>query len=250
MKHRAFIALLGSAAAGWPLGVLAQQAGRTPRIGFLTGQAENDPDAQTRLAAFLQALQQLGWIDGRTVRIDYRWGAGDAGLISRYAAELIVLAPDVILATGGSTMGPLQHASATVPIVFVQVPDPVGAGFVASLAQPGGNAIGFNQYEYGISAKWLGLLKQIAPGAAEQRSPPPASPLLQKTGQLFLECSQVLSRGLAECNQCLILGLRKILQGFPLLGYRLCCFRNSAIKLFIRKASVVRIGYPPPTGRC
>jgi putative ABC transport system substrate-binding protein len=130
----------------------------------LTGQAENDPDAQARLAAFLKALQQLGWIDGTSVRIESRWGAGNVGLINRYAEELIALAPDVILATGGSTMGPLRHASETVPIVFVQVPDPVGAGFVASLAQPGANVTGFTQYEFGISAKWLGLLKQIAPG--------------------------------------------------------------------------------------
>jgi putative ABC transport system substrate-binding protein len=154
MKRREFIAMLGSAAVS-PLDARAQQPGRMPRVGFLTGQAENDPDAQTSLAAFLQALQELGWIDGRTVRIDYRWGAGDAGLISTYAAELIARAPDVILATGGSTMGPLQHASAAVPIVFVQVPDPVGAGFVASLAQPSGNATGFTQSEFGIRAKWL-----------------------------------------------------------------------------------------------
>jgi len=147
-----------------PLEMHAERTGRTPHVGFLTGQAENDPDAKTRLAAFLNALQQLGWIDGRTVRIDYRWGAGDAGLITRYAEELKALAPDVILATGGLTMGPLHRASAPVPIVFVQVPDPVGAGFVASLAQPGGNVTGFTQYEFGISTKWLELLKQIAPG--------------------------------------------------------------------------------------
>src|SRR3954464_9372832 len=128
------------------------------------GQAEDDPEAQARVAAFQQSLQRLGWSDGRNVRIDRRWAAGDANRTRRYAAELIALAPDVILAPGSFTMGPLLEATRTVPIVFVHVPDPVGAGFVDSLARPGGNATGFILFEYGTSGKWLELLKEAAPG--------------------------------------------------------------------------------------
>jgi putative ABC transport system substrate-binding protein len=125
--------------------------------------AADDPEMKARLAAFLQGLQELGWTDGRNVRIDTRSTAGDAERIRRYAAELVALAPDVILAAGGQVVGGLLQATRTVPIVFTQTPDPVGAGFVASLARPGGNATGFTQFEYGISGKWLELLKEIAP---------------------------------------------------------------------------------------
>ena len=163
MNRRDLIALLGSTAATWPLGARAQQSERMRRIGVLTASAADDPDGQARMAAFLQGLQQLGWTDGRNVRIDYRWGAGDADRIRKYAAELVALAPDVILASGSATVAPLLQATRTVPIVFVQVADPVGAGFVESLARPGGNATGFTLFEYGISGKWLELLKQIAP---------------------------------------------------------------------------------------
>ena len=167
MRRRDFISLLGGAAAApamiWPLGARAQQAERMRRIGVLMGLAADDPEAKARIAAFLQGLQQLGWIDGRNMRIDIRWGAGDAGHIRNYAAELVALAPDVILANGSSAVGPLLQASRTVPVVFAVVPDPVGAGFVDSLARPGGNATGFIQFEYGMSAKWLELLKEIAP---------------------------------------------------------------------------------------
>ena len=134
------------------------------RIGVLTsGAAADDPDGQVRSAAFVQGLQQLGWTDGRNIRIDYRWGAGDADNMRKYAAELVALAPDVILASGTASVAPLLQATRTVPIVFVQVTDPVGAGFVDSLAHPGGNATGFLLFEYAISAKWLELLKEIAP---------------------------------------------------------------------------------------
>jgi putative ABC transport system substrate-binding protein len=134
------------------------------RIGVLTsGAAADDPDGQVRSAAFVQGLQQLGWTDGRNMRTEYRWGAGDADNMRKYAAELVALAPDVILASGTASVAPLLQATRTVPIVFVQVTDPVGAGFVDSLAHPGGNATGFLLFEYAISAKWVELLKEIAP---------------------------------------------------------------------------------------
>jgi ABC-type uncharacterized transport system substrate-binding protein len=162
MKRREFITLLGGAAA-WPLGAHAQQAERTRRIGVLMHLAADDPEAQARIGAFLQGLQEWGWAVGRNVRIEYRWAAGDAERIRKYAAELVALAPDVILATGGAVVGPLLEATSTVPIVFAQTPDPVGAGFVTTLARPGSNATGFTIFEYGISGKWVELLKEIAP---------------------------------------------------------------------------------------
>jgi putative tryptophan/tyrosine transport system substrate-binding protein len=174
MRRRDFITLLGGAAAVWPLAARAQQSDRMRRIGVLNGQAANDPDAQANIAAFLQGLQQLGWTDGRNVRIDHRWAAGNPADIRKYAAELVALAPEVILATGASPLGPLLQATRTVPIVFAIVPDPVGAGFVDSLSRPGGNTTGFMQAEYNLSGKWLELLKQIAPGvtrAAVLRDP-------------------------------------------------------------------------------
>ena len=164
MKRREFITLLGGAAAAWPLAARAQQAERMRRIGMLLPAAADDPEWQARLAAFLQGLALLGWTIGRNVRIDTRWATTDAAEIRRHAAELVALAPDVILASGTSTVGPLLQATRTVPIVFPIIGDPVGAGFVDSLARPGGNATGFMSYEYSLSGKWLELLKQIAPG--------------------------------------------------------------------------------------
>ena len=173
MRRREFLGVLGSAAAAWPLAARAQQPESVRRIGVLSGAAMDTPDLQARLAAFQQVLQQLGWTDGRNVRIDYRWGAGSADNIRKYAAELVALAPDVILATG-PTVEQLLQATRTVPIVFVITPDPVGSGFVDSLSRPGGNATGFMLFEYSLSAKWLELLKQIAPAvtrAAVLRDP-------------------------------------------------------------------------------
>jgi putative tryptophan/tyrosine transport system substrate-binding protein len=165
VKRREFIRLVGSAAAAWPLTARSQQADRVRRIGALLGGAgADDPDMQANVAAFLQGLQQLGWTDGRNVKIEYRSPAGDASNTRKYAAELAALAPDVILSSGTAGIGPLLQATHTVPIVFVNVADPVGAGFVNSLSRPGGNATGFMQFEYSLSGKWLELLKQIAPG--------------------------------------------------------------------------------------
>jgi putative ABC transport system substrate-binding protein len=163
MKRREFITLVGSAAAAWPLTARGQQADQLRRVGVLMN-AIDDADQQASLAAFLQALQKSGWMDGRTIRIDTRWARGDVRAMSRDAAELVALAPDAILVTGTVGLGPLLQATRTIPIVFVNVADPVGAGFVDSLARPGGNVTGFLQFEYTLSAKWLELLKQIAPG--------------------------------------------------------------------------------------
>jgi putative tryptophan/tyrosine transport system substrate-binding protein len=163
MRRREFITLLGGSAVAWPLAVRAQQGERVRRIGVLQSLAADDPEGQARLAAFAQGLQQSGWTIGRNVQIDTRWAAGDAERFRRYGAELVALAPDVILAVGAAAVGPLQQATHTVPIVFVNTSDPVGAGFVESLARPGGNATGFLLYEYGTSGKWLELLKEIAP---------------------------------------------------------------------------------------
>jgi putative tryptophan/tyrosine transport system substrate-binding protein len=162
-NRREFITLLGGAAAAWPLAARAQQPERMQRIGVLLTAAADDPEFQARLAAFLEGLQKSGWTDGRNVRIDTRWAGGNADDIRRHATEMLALAPDVILAHGSPSLGPLLQATRTVPIVFVSVIDPVGAGFVDSLARPGGNATGFTNFEYGISGKWLELLKQIAP---------------------------------------------------------------------------------------
>jgi ABC-type uncharacterized transport system substrate-binding protein len=162
MRRREFITLL-SGAVTWPLAAQAQQPERMRRVGVLMHLAADDPEGQARIAAFTQGLQELRWTIGRNVRIDYRWAAGDAERGRKYAAELVALAPDVILAAGGAVVAPLLQASRTVPIVFAQTPDPVGAGFVASLARPGGNATGFTIFEFGMGGKWLELLKEIAP---------------------------------------------------------------------------------------
>jgi ABC-type uncharacterized transport system substrate-binding protein len=162
VRRREFIAAIGGAAA-MPLAAHAQQAERMRRIGVLSAITADDPEAQARKASFLQRLGELGWTVGRNVRIDYRWGAGNPNDNRRYATELVALAPDVILAASGATVGALQQVSRTVPIVFAATVDPVGSGFVDSLARPGGNTTGFLLFEYSLSGKWLELLKQIAP---------------------------------------------------------------------------------------
>jgi putative ABC transport system substrate-binding protein len=165
IARRKFIATLGGMVFAWPLAVRAQQGERMRRIGVLMpNAAADDPNGQAFYAAFLQGLEQLGWTDGRNVHIDTRWTAGNATNIRKYAAELVALGPDVIMTSGGATMGPLLQAIRTVPIVFTIVPDPVGSGFVKSLSRPGGNATGFMMFEYSLCGKWPELLKEIAPG--------------------------------------------------------------------------------------
>jgi putative tryptophan/tyrosine transport system substrate-binding protein len=163
VRRRDFIKVIAGSAGAWPLFARAQQGERVRRVGVLMSLAADDREGQARLAAFLQGLQELGWIDGRNVRIDIRWAAANAADTRKYAAELVALAPDVFLVSGGALVGTLLEATRTVPIVFTQTPDPVGAGFVDSLARPGGNATGFTAFEYGISGKWAELLKEIAP---------------------------------------------------------------------------------------
>ena len=164
MKRREFITLLGGAAVAFPLAASAQQRERTRRIGVLMNLASDDAEGQARLAAFLQGLQEAGWAVGRNMRIDLRWGGGDPESFRKQASELVALAPDIVFASGIPAATPLLQATRTVPIVFAQVVDPVGAGLVASLARPGGNATGFTSPEYGFAGKWVELIKEIAPG--------------------------------------------------------------------------------------
>jgi putative tryptophan/tyrosine transport system substrate-binding protein len=179
MKRRNFITLLSGAAVAWPLAARTQQPEGMRRIGVLMASAADDSESQARITAFMQGLRQLGWSDGGNVRVDTRWATTNADDVRRHAAELVALAPDVLVAaTGTTTVAPLLQATRTVPIVFVQVIDPVGAGFVTSLARPGGNATGFTIFEYGMSGKWLELLKEVAPyvtRAAVLRDPAIAS---------------------------------------------------------------------------
>jgi ABC-type uncharacterized transport system substrate-binding protein len=163
MRRREFLGVL-SGAASWPLAARAQQADALRRIGILNALSENDPDVQETSTAFALALRQLGWVDGRNLTIDWRWGDADAAKTRKLADELAGLNPDVMVVSGNAALGPMLQAAPNLPIVFVNVADPVGAGFVASLAHPGGNVTGFMQFEYSLSSKWVDLLRQIAPG--------------------------------------------------------------------------------------
>ena len=163
MRRREFISLLATAAAAWPLAARAQQPSRTPLVGVLMGTAQSDPEGQSYDAAFRQALQRSGWRDGTNVRIENRWSAADVNLARTYAAELVALKPDVIVGHVPVVVTALQRATSTIPIVFVQVPDPVGYGYVSSFSRPGGNITGFTHFDQSMGGKWLQLLKQIAP---------------------------------------------------------------------------------------
>jgi putative tryptophan/tyrosine transport system substrate-binding protein len=166
MRRRQFITLLGGAAAAWPLAARAQQAGPVRRIGVLMNGAATELAPQSYVAAFVQGLRQLGWTEGQNIRVDIRWNAGDAALARLYGAQLIGLTPDVILASSTTNLTVIQQATSTVPVVFVQVSDPVAQGFIANVTKPGGNLTGFSMYEYSIGGKWLDLLKEIAPALA------------------------------------------------------------------------------------
>jgi putative ABC transport system substrate-binding protein len=208
MKRREFITLLGGAAA-WPVAVGAQQGERMRRIGVLLNLAADDPMGQARMAAFVQGLQAAGWADGRNVRIDTRWAAADPGNYRRYAAELIALGPDVVLASTTAAVAQLQQASRAVPVVFVSAIDPVGSGLITSMARPGGNVTGFVIFEYALAAKWLELLKEIAPGvrrAAVLRDATVASGIgqfaaIQAAGSVGMELSAIDLRDAGEIER-------------------------------------------------
>ena len=225
MKRREFIAALGGAAA-WPMVARAQQPERTRRIGVLMNRTADDPETSSFVGAFAQGLAELGWTIGRNVRIEYRWGANDADLDRRYAPDLVALAPDVILAAGTVSVAALQRVTRTLPIVFVTVTDPVGAGFVDSLARPGGNTTGFTLFEYSLSGKWLELLKQIAPGitrVAVLRDP--ANPAgsaqfaaIQAVAQSGVEVSPISVRDAAEIERAVTVFARAPNSGLIVTG--------------------------------
>jgi putative tryptophan/tyrosine transport system substrate-binding protein len=213
MMRRNFMALLAGAAVAWPLAARAQESKRVRRVGVLATVPADDSEIQARMAAFHQGLQEKGWIVGRNIRIDYRWSAaGDDEQTRKYAAELIALAPEVVLAVATATVGPLKRVSGTTPIVFVQVSDPVGAGFVESLARPGGNTTGFTLFEFSMSAKWLELLKDIEPSltrVAVLRDPDLASGIGQFAAMqsvapsLGMELTPIGVRGASEIERAL-----------------------------------------------
>jgi putative ABC transport system substrate-binding protein len=166
MRRREFIRLIGGAAAAWPLAARAQQPDRLRRIGFVTVNDESDPEAQLMVAAFRKGLEEFGWTDGRNIRIDYRFGGGDATLMPKLAKELVELRPDMIVAATTTAATAVRQLTLSIPIVFVQVPDPVAAGFVTNLARPDGNITGFTNFEFSIGGRWLQVIKECAPGVS------------------------------------------------------------------------------------
>jgi putative tryptophan/tyrosine transport system substrate-binding protein len=238
VKRRDFITLLGSAAVAWPLAARAQQAERMRRIGVLNTLAADDAVGQARHGAFLQDLQQAGWTIGHNVQVETRWAAGDADRLRTYAAELVAQAPDVILATGNAGAAPLLQATRTVPIVFVIVPDPVGAGLVDNLARPGGNATGFASFEYGLSAKWLELLKEIAPSVTRAgviRDPALASGPAQFAAiqsmapSLGMEVSPVNARDAQDIERAIAAFARTPNGGLVVIGSAVVAFHRRLI---------------------
>ena len=238
MRRRAFITLLGGAAATWPLAARAQQGQRMRRVGVFIARAEDNPQARLSIEAFVQRLRQLGWSEGHNVQIDYRWGESDADRLRTHAAELAALAPDVILATGNAGVAPMLQATRSVPIVFVIVPDPVGAGFVDSLARPGGNATGFTSFEYGLSAKWLELLKEIAPAVTRAgviRDPALASGPAQFAAiqsmapSLGVEVSPINMRDISETERAVAAFARAASSGLVVTGSALVAVHRHRI---------------------
>jgi putative tryptophan/tyrosine transport system substrate-binding protein len=261
IRRRDFVILLGcGTVAAWPLAARAQQRERMRRIGVLMGGAGSDPVEQARLAAFLDGLQQLGWTDGRNVRIDIRWPAGDADRYRAYAAELVGLAPDVMLASASASVAALQQASRSVPIVFANAIDPVGAGFVASLAHPGGNATGFTAFEYGISGKWLELLKEIAPHmtrAAVLRDPALAAGIGQfaaiqsNASSSAVELSAIDSRDVGEIERAVVAFARKPNGGLVVTGSASALIHREqiiALATRLRLPNVYPFRYYPSNG--
>src|SRR5262245_4485485 len=243
MRRREFITLLGGTAVAWPLPARAQQPARMRRIGVLTNLAAGDPEGQVRMAAFRQGLSELGWSEGGNVRIDTRWGAGDVDRFRRYAAELVALAPDVILAVTSVVVAALQRETRSVPIVFVGVIDPIGAGLVAGLARPGGNTTGFTIFEYGLSPKWLALLKEIAPHvtrAAVLRDPTSAPQIgllggIQSVApSLRMELSLIDSRDAGEIERAVAAFAREPNGGQIVLGGLIFLHRELIIPLAAR----------------
>jgi ABC-type uncharacterized transport system substrate-binding protein len=211
VRRREFITVIGGVAA-WPLTARAQQSGRMRRVGVLLNLAADDPEGQSRLAAFLQGLQEAGWAAGRNLRVDLRWGGGDMERIRKQAADLVALGPDVILASTNQVIVALQQATRVVPIVFAAVTDPVAGGFVESLARPGRNATGFTSAEYSMSAKWLELLKDVAPGVTraavlyDARNPgglPQFAAVQSMAAALGVELTPVSLLGPAEIERAL-----------------------------------------------
>jgi ABC-type uncharacterized transport system substrate-binding protein len=240
MKRREFIAALGGAAVAWPLRARAQQTERVRRIGVLMNALEDDRETKVRFEAFLQGLRQLGWIEGRNVRIDTRWGTADIERQRKEAVELVALAPDLILGTTTPSTAALQQATRTIPIVFAMVVDPVGTGFVDSLARPGGNTTGFMQFEYSLAGKWLELLRQIAPGvtrAAVLRDPANPSGIGQfaviqaMAPSLGMEVIPVNVRDSAEIERVITVFARSTNGGLVATGGQVTQHRELIIRL-------------------
>jgi putative ABC transport system substrate-binding protein len=243
MKRREFITLLGGAAVAWPLAARGQQTERVRRVGVLLPSVANDPEYQARVGAFLQALQQSGWSIGDNLRIEYRWGANELDRARQYAQELIALAPDVVVAAISTNVAALQRETRSVPIVFVQVIDPVGTGLVTGLARPGGNTTGFTVFEYGLSPKWLALLKEIAPRvtrAAVFRDPTVAAQIgllggIQSVApSLRMELSLIDNRDAREMERAVAAFAREPNGGQIVLGGSTFLHRESIITLAAR----------------
>jgi ABC-type uncharacterized transport system substrate-binding protein len=253
MQRREFITLLGGAAAAWPFSVRAQQPDRIKRVGWLAGGlAENDPESKARRTAFVQSLRELGWTEGQNIQIDYRWGAGNADVTRKYAAELVALAPDVTLGIASQAVSALQQASRTIPIIFVLVPDPIGAGFVDSLARPGGNATGFTTFDYGFGGKWLELLKEIAPGVkrvAVIRDPTnPAGSgqwgaIQSMASSVGVELSSINSRATDEIERAIATFARQPNGGLIMTGSTTAAARRDALIALITRQKLPAV-YP------
>jgi ABC-type uncharacterized transport system substrate-binding protein len=253
MQRREFITLLGGAAAAWPYSVRAQQPDRMKRVGWLAGGlAENDPESKARRTAFVQSLRELGWTEGQNIQIDYRWGAGNADVTRKYAAELVALAPDVTLGIASQAVSALQQASRTIPVIFVLVPDPIGAGFVDSLARPGGNATGFTTFDYGFGGKWLELLKEIAPGVkrvAVIRDPTnPAGSgqwgaIQSMASSVGVELSSINSRATDEIERAIATFARQPNGGLIMTGSTTAAARRDALIALITRQKLPAV-YP------